>query len=195
MTILTCERGLDESQSNYLSGPAYLNTYSATPYCDLSVTSASYLEHSLVKGGTPDIVVDVANNGMAAAQMIQLQVLNDGELLSSATYADCLVSCQSGQHYISIPLDDPTIYTDLTVTAFTSGYTDLAEEDNTASAPLRLLDLSVEDSEVVGNTVRTLVVNRGQLGLNGITVTLYDDYGIGLQFRYRHSAGRCKNHF
>ena len=61
LSITACERALDSSQRNYLSaGSAALRTYSVTPYCDLAVESAAYLEQPLVKGGTLDVDVEVA---------------------------------------------------------------------------------------------------------------------------------------
>ena len=61
LSITACERALDSSQRNYLSADsAALRTYSVTLYCDLAVESVACLEQSLVKGGTLDVAVEVA---------------------------------------------------------------------------------------------------------------------------------------
>ncbi len=187
LNILVCERGLDDTQSNYLSGIADLNLYTITPYCDLTVTGADYLSHSLVKGGQLDLMADVVNSGMAAVQTLTIQVNNGDELLSSATYLASLSTGQSGQYYISIPLDDPASLTDLSVTVTALGYDEATPQDNTAPVVLRLQDISVEGSQVTRagekSTLRTMVVNRGMDTLTELTATLMDADGTVLAQR------------
>ena len=181
LTVLVCERGLDPEASNYLSGTANLNLYTVTPYADLAITNASYLGQSLVKGGTLDLVVDVVNNGMSAAGIIQVSAYNGDEALAGAAYESFLPSGQSGQYYISVPLDDPSVLTDLKVEVVAGGYTDNTPDDNIACVTLRLSDVSVEGSQISKTgenvTVRTMVVNRGQTDLADLAVNLYAEDG------------------
>ena len=181
LSVLACERGLDPEAANYLSGTANLTLYTVTPYADLAITNATYLGQSLVKGGTLDLVVDVVNNGMSAASVIQVSAYNGEEALSGAAYETFLPSGQSGQFYISVPLDDPAALTDLSVEVTAGGYTDNTPDDNTAAVPLRLSDVSVEGSQLTGSgetlTAHTMVVNRGQTDLTDLTVNLYAEDG------------------
>lgn len=177
--ITACERGLDASQKNRLSGTARLTTYSVTPYCDLAVEDATYLEQSLVKGGTLDIPVRVANHGMANVDIVNIQVKSGSQVLSSSAFEASLASGHSDIFYISVPLgEDPSTRRDLTVTVSASGYTDRTPEDNAASFSLRLSDVSVEgavaSSDGSSTQVKALVVNRGQTDLGDLTVKLYD---------------------
>lgn len=186
LSITACERGLDAGQKNYLNGTALLTTYSVSPYCDLAVENATYLEQSLVKGGTLDIQVQVANRGMANVDILNIQVKNNGRILNSAAFDASLSSGQSDCFYISLPLGaDLTAYQDLTVTVSASGYPyDKTPEDNTASFSLRLSDVSVEgavaSSDGTSTQVKALVVNRGQTDLGNLTVNLYDSDGSTL---------------
>lgn len=182
LTVLACERGLDPDAPNYLSGTANLNLYTVTPYADLAITNTTYLGQSLVKGGTLDLVVDVVNNGMSAASIINISAFNGSDALSGAAYESSLPSGHSGQFYVSVPLDDPASLTDLKVEVTASGYTDSTPDDNTAGVTLRLSDVSVEGSQVSGSgadtIARTMVVNRGQTDLTDVTVNLYAEDGV-----------------
>lgn len=185
LSITACERGLDDSQKNHLSGTARLTTYSVTPYCDLAVEHATYLEQSLVKGGTLDIPVRVANHGMANVDVVNIQVKSGSQVLSSSAFEASLASGQSDIFYISVPLgEDPSTRRDLTVTVSAAGYTDRTPEDNSASFSLRLSDVSVEgavaSSDGASTQVKALVVNRGQTDLGDLTVKLYDSAGATL---------------
>ena len=180
--ITACERGLDGSQKNLLSGTALLTTYSVTPYCDLAIEHAAYLEQSLVKGGTLDVSVRVANHGMANVDIMNIQVKSGSQVLSSSAFEASLASGQSDTFYIGVPLDeDLSTCQDLTVTVSASGYEEKTSTDNTASFSLRLSDVSVEGavaSSDGGTTqVKALVVNRGQTALGDLTVKLYDSDG------------------
>ena len=144
LCITACERGLDDSQKNYLStGAASLKTYSVTPYCDLAIERVSYLEQSLVKGGTLDVPVQVVNNGMANAEIVEIKVLSGETLLAASVFDASLASGQSNTFYVNVPLGDaPADDKDLTVTVSATGYTERTEADNSAPLTLRLSDVS-----------------------------------------------------
>ena len=181
--ITACERGLDDKQANYLStSSASLTTYSVTPYCDLAIQRVTYLEQSLVKGGTLDVPVQVVNNGMANVELMEIRVLSGDTQVASSIIGASLPSGQSGTFYANVPLGDtPADYKDLTVTVSAMGYTERTEADNSAPLTLRLSDVSVEGAMATsaGSTtqVKALVVNRGQTALENLTVRLYDEDG------------------
>ena len=196
LSITVCERGLDGSQKNYLSGTALLTNYSVTPYCDLAIEHAAYLEQSLVKDGTLDVSVRVANHGMANADIMNIQVKSGNQILSSSAFEASLASGQSDMFYISVPLgENLSACQDLTVTVSASGYVDQTPEDNTASFSLRLSDVSVEgavaSSDGASTQVKALVVNRGQTALGQLTVNLYDSDGTTLLDTQTVAAPAC----
>ena len=181
MYVLTCERTLDPDSSNYLLGTANLNLYCVTPYADISITNATYLRQSLVRGGHLDLVIDVVNNGMSAANILQVAAYNGDLPLNSAAFEQFLPSGHSAQVYISVPLEDPAALDDLKVAVYAGGYAERTPDDNEAFVTLKLSDISLEGSYLTGSgenlTARTMLVNRGQTVLHDITVALCAEDG------------------
>jgi len=182
LSIVASERSLDASGTHGLSQTADLKTYSVKPYCDIAISDASYLQQSLTTGGTLDIPVSIANNGMSAVNLIRLTAKNGTETLVSSVFEASLASGQTEDYSLSVPLGDGAVsYSNITVTAEAVGYSEATDKqaDNTATVSLRLNDLSVENTTTSPDDtqVESFVVNRGQTTLNNITVTLYDTDG------------------
>lgn len=181
LAIVGCERGLDANNANYLSGTAALNCYTVTPYCDLAITSADYIQHTLVAGKELSLQLQVENRGMTAANIVTVEVLNGTNSLAKNAYSAQILSGNQEYLYINVPLPDPVLYTDLTVKVTAEGYAEATEADNSATVSLRLTDVSVESAQAISDgsttTVTALVANRGQTALESFALTLYDTDG------------------
>ena len=185
--IVACERGLDATQSNYLSGAAAMTHYTLTPYCDLVVDEVRYVQQSMVTGGTLDVAIDVTNAGMAQAGLVQIAVADESgsELVSSIVQAD-LASGGETRLYAAVPLDgvDVAALGEMTVTVTAMGYEDVTPDNNSGTFSLQLADLSLEGAQVHrtddGLAVTVLAADRGQSAIGTASFTVTDEAGTVL---------------
>ena len=182
LSIVTSERAVFEVTDEYeipeLSNAAQIKTYSVTPVCDLAVENVSYLAHSMVPNGTLDVQMDVTNLGMTAVNVVNVTVTDGTNTLSEQAYAAELLSGESMNLIVGVPLEDG-IPANLTVEVTPAGYSDSDTANNSASIALRLSDVSLEGgtgySDNTSTTATVLVVNRGQTNLSNVTLNLYQN--------------------
>lgn len=179
LSVVACERVLDEESANYLADFAYLRHYTVKTSGDLAITGVEYIAQTMNPNGNLAVAVNLENRGMTQAKLVRLNAAYGGEeVYSELMYAD-LASGGSTTLYFNLPLpEDLGTIDEITVTAELFEQRDVNTADNTAAFALRLADLSVEEAMVKSNaqstTVTVLVANRGQQALNDVTVQLLD---------------------
>lgn len=180
LSIVVCERVLDDTSENYLADAAYLRHYTMTVGGDLIIRSAEYINQTMVPSGELTLLMDVYNQGASQAQLIRLSAYCDA---TSAEPVNVLAQLPSGMGKtmsINLPLpEDLSTVGTITVTAEIIGQEEQTPGDNTYTLSLQLCDLAVESARAISDenttTVIALVTNRGQESLADITVQLFAD--------------------
>ena len=178
LSIVVCERVLDDTSENYLADAAYLRHYTMTVGGDLIIRSAEYINQTMVPSGELTLLMDVYNQGASQAQLIRLSAYCDA---TSAEPVNVLAQLPSGMGKtmsINLPLpEDLSTVGTITVTAEIIGQEEQTPGDNRYTLSLQLCDLAVESARAISDenttTVIALVTNRGQESLADITVQLF----------------------
>ena len=179
LSIVACERELNENSKNYLGEAAYLRHYTVTPCCDVAVTRVNYLPQSMSPGGKLILEVDVENRGMTYGRFVNLAAEYGGQQVAVDLQLTKLASGETKTVYFNVPLpENLSQIGEITVTAGLDGQIDDNPSDNSGSVRLRLHDLSVEEAmaKTDGETtiITALVANRGREELSDIAVQLMD---------------------
>ena len=127
--------------------------------------------------------LDLVNRGMSKINVVAIQVSSESGVLSQSVYTVDLASGASETVFVAVSLSD-TVPESLTIQTYAVGYTDQNIENNSASIALHLKDISLEESVLTatddGYEITILAVNRGQVNLSNVAVSVTDDTGVEL---------------
>lgn len=173
----------DTNGSPVLSSGSTLQICQISLHADLAVTGIDYLAHSLVRGGTLDVHLQLENQGAVGIQCVQVDIMRSSTVYATQTYQVGLSSGESTSLFVPFPLPS-SIMSGYYAKVTPVGLTDKDTRDNTKDINLRLQDVSVEDTIVTrcGQTLEvvTTVASRGISAVSNVTVTLTDEAGTVL---------------